>query len=1089
MLPNTAPVKARTNEALFFNEGEYWTLAYMGEFVRLKHTKGLTLISFLLQHPNAEIEVLALMTSMDTSGIPEQSADPRERGRIGAIDRDSGLEARGLGDSGEMLDKEAKKSYWRRLSEARNELTEAKEGGAIDRAETLEAEIEFLTRELKRAVGLGGRDRRYGSISERARLSVTRAIKSALERISDSHRPLGELLKRSIRTGRFCCYLPDPEAPISWRFDGENALATAQGVNHEPLALEDTSPALFEIDTTEFIGRDSEKADILVSLEQANHRRGSIVLISGAAGVGKTRLAAEIGRIASTKGMLVLRGNCYEERETPPYCPFAEILEMALVRPGAPETFRAALGNEVPEWTQLVPHLRHYLPDLPPPPDLPQQPRYYLFNGIAQFMVRATAQRGAVLLIEDLHWADESTLSLLVHLVQRLSDVPVLMLGTYRDAELDLNNPLSKVLGEIRRKHLAKSIRLRGLSEAEVRRMLEALGGQHPPRALTEEIYRETEGNPFFVEEVFKHLKEEGKLFDRSGHFKPDLKISEIEVPQSVRMVIGLRVSRLHDETRRALSAAAVIGRNFTFEVLCAALGAGIDELLTALEEAESAGLITSSWQTREAQFTFSHELVRHSLLGTLSPPRRQRLHLKVVDAIEQVYSGDPDEQVADLANHLWQAGAAADMGKTVHYLGLAGEQAVQRSAYEQALGPLTSALELICKLPDRPSKVRRELEMSMALSLALQASKGLAAPEHEGLNKRMLELSHSLEDRAQAFSVLTLLFSFFLTRGDLASARKTSQDIAEISRDLNAPLFLMHGNLALGMTLFYQGELVSARTNLEQAIAFPREPQSQRSHAADPHILGLCHLAWTLWFLGYSDQALSRIKEAGTLAHEIGEPFGIAYASWFAATVHDLRGEWGSALKLADETLIRAQHQRFPEFVALGTTWRGVAMVSQGSTEQALAEMSDGVTAFFAAGHQLGATALMGNLAKGQLIVGRSDEALATIEKALILADRTGEHFYRSELLRLKGEALLARDAGNRAEACSSFEMAYELAREQRAHSLELRAAMSLGHLMRIEGKQGDARRILAQSFGWFSEGFATDDLNRSRAILNAVN
>ena len=378
------------NRAEFFREGEYWTLAYQGKILRLKHTKGFSLLSLLIRNPNHEFDVIDLVALTErVEGNPTPGVD-REAVRL----------AHSLGDAGELLDKEAKASYRRRITELREELELAKKRDDIERAEAAEEELDFLTQELSRAVGLRGRDRRAGSASERARLSVTRVIRTAVARITSAHRPLGEVLNRAVKTGRFCCFSSRTAGGIEWSFEPTPSAPIQEVVTEEAEELGSAS-GFFDSALTEFVGREAERAALLKILDKIERGAGAMVLITGAPGVGKTRLATEIGAVASQRGMRVLRGHCYEDQDAPPYSPFAEIFEMALSRAGAPAAFRAALGERLPEWIQLIPHLRHYIPDIPPPPEVPERPRYYLFNGLSQFMSRIAADRPLVLLVED----------------------------------------------------------------------------------------------------------------------------------------------------------------------------------------------------------------------------------------------------------------------------------------------------------------------------------------------------------------------------------------------------------------------------------------------------------------------------------------------------------------------------------------------------------------------------------------------------------------------------------------------------------------------------------------------------------------
>jgi len=269
------------------------------------------------------------------------------------------------------------------------------------------------------------------------------------------------------------------------------------------------------------------------------------------------------------------------------------------------------------------------------------------------------------MLFEDVHWADEGTLSLLNHIARSISKIPVLILGTFRDNEVDSGGPLARTLDELLRIHMLERISLRGLSQSAVSEMISALSGKEPTQQVVNLIYSGTSGNPFFVEELFRHLVERGKLMDASGNFRQDLDLTEIDVPQSLRIVIGRRLARLSEEARKILGPAAVIGRSFTFQLLEASTSIDADSLLDSVEEVEKAGLIYSTLGYPEASFQFSHELIRSAVLSDLSAPRRQRLHLNVVSGIERVHANALEDQAGNLAHHLWQAGCAADPDKT----------------------------------------------------------------------------------------------------------------------------------------------------------------------------------------------------------------------------------------------------------------------------------------------------------------------------------------------------------------------------------------------------------------------------------------
>jgi predicted ATPase len=283
----------------------------------------------------------------------------------------------------------------------------------------------------------------------------------------------------------------------------------------------------------------------------------------------------------------------------------------------------------------LLPKLKNILPELPPPLDLPPaQARRHLFNFF-DFAARIASHQPTLMILEDLHWADDSTLSLLDHLAQRLADLPLMVIGTYRDDELNVTRPLAKTLEDLLRGRLAIRVRLKGLPRDEVAAMLNSLSGKSPPAAVVAEIFAETEGNPFFVEELFRHLEEEHRLYDSSGQFRSDLKIGELDAPPSVRLVVARRPARLSNLTQKMLATAAVIGRFFSFEILEASSDGDTNSILACLEEAEKAGLVSSVAENPKVRFEFSHELIRQAVLAALSAERRQRLHLEVAVAIE----------------------------------------------------------------------------------------------------------------------------------------------------------------------------------------------------------------------------------------------------------------------------------------------------------------------------------------------------------------------------------------------------------------------------------------------------------------------
>jgi tetratricopeptide (TPR) repeat protein len=456
--------------------------------------------------------------------------------------------------------------------------------------------------------------------------------------------------------------------------------------------------AATEDQRTPTIGRDAELALLTRLLDDAMAGRGSVALIAGEPGIGKSHLSAALLDAARRRGARALAGHCYEMEGSPPYVPFAEQLEDA-GRQLPRDTFQHALGSEASEIARIMPELRRMFPDIPPPIDLPpEQQRRYLFNAYREFVARLARLSPVVAIVEDLHWADGPTLLLLQHIAQAVAGLPMLIVCTYRDQEVALASPLAATLEFLSRQKVATRLTLPRWSVEEVHRMLAALSGQPPPASLAPVIFEETEGNPFFVAEVFRHLAEEGALFDASGAFLRDLRVEHLRVPDSVRLVVGRRLERLSSGARRVLTTGAVVGRGFPLALLenLEAADAGPDGILDALEEAERARLIESEAPSRTPRYRFVHEIVRQTLIDTMSAPRRQRLHLRIADGIERTFAASLDSHAQALAYHLYNAGAVAPPDKTIQYLSLAAARASAAAAHEEALDHLDKALALL---------------------------------------------------------------------------------------------------------------------------------------------------------------------------------------------------------------------------------------------------------------------------------------------------------------------------------------------------------------------------------------------------------
>jgi class 3 adenylate cyclase/tetratricopeptide (TPR) repeat protein len=453
--------------------------------------------------------------------------------------------------------------------------------------------------------------------------------------------------------------------------------------------------AIVRAPLTAFVERDAERARLRRLVDDTLAGRGRLALVVGEAGVGKSRLVAEIGDEAQARGMRVLTGHCVERGGTPPYLPYVEIIEEAITSPRSSLELWKALGDVAAEIARIAPALRRAFPNIPPPVELPAElGRRYVWNSFGEFIGRAAQGQPLLLTLEDLHWADESSLLLTEYLAPLLPEMPVLVLGTYRDVDVDLDHSLARVIGQLRRQRLVERVNLRRLSFDGVRAMVEALAGQPAPEQLVRLIDRETEGNPFFVEEVYLHLAESGVLLDEHGRVRPDLQLDDVWAPESIRLVLGQRLDRLASSTREVLVAAAVSGRMFSSELVGEVAEASADQLVDAFDEAERARLLAPGRVPGELMF--GHELIRQTLLSDVSAAERERLHLRIAEAISRLYSDDLEAYAGELAYHLSHAGGSADRASLVHYLAIAGERAFDAAAFDDAVGYFEKALSLM---------------------------------------------------------------------------------------------------------------------------------------------------------------------------------------------------------------------------------------------------------------------------------------------------------------------------------------------------------------------------------------------------------
>jgi predicted ATPase len=440
------------------------------------------------------------------------------------------------------------------------------------------------------------------------------------------------------------------------------------------------------------------------------------------------------------------------------------------------------------------------------------------------------------------------------------------------------------------------------------------------------------------------------------------------------------------------------------------------------------------------------------------------------------------------LAHHYTEAGLLV---QAIPYWQRAGQQAIQRSANVEAISHLTKGLEVLKTLPDTPDRAQQELTLQIALGAPLMTTKSYGAPDVERAYARARELCQQVGETPQLFPVLRGLWNFYLMRAELQTAQELGEQLLRLAQSAQDPALLLEAHQALGIALFWLGELTSALAHLEQGITL-YDSRQHRSlaflYGRDPGVTCLSYAAFALWRLGYPDQALKRNHEALTLAWELSHPFSISFSLHFAAALHQFRRERQLTQERAEAVIALSKEQGFAQRLAGGTILRGWVLTEQGQIEEGIAQIHQGMAAWQAIGGKIGRTHWFALLAETYRKAGWAEEGLSVLAKGLAAVHKSGERPWEAELYRLKGELVLTLSGENHAEAEACFRQALDVARRQRAKSLELRAVISLCRLWWQQGKKEEARQLLAEVYSWFTEGFETADLREAKALLEVV-
>lgn len=857
---------------------------------------------------------------------------------------------------------------------------------------------------------------------------------------------------------------------LAWRVLGERA------VNSRFDARRDRKLA-------EFVGRESEVSLLLQRWAMACEGESQIVLLSGEAGIGKSRISQTLLTRISAEPHFLLLWQCSPYFSSSAlYSVVRQLERLAGIAPDD-ATANRALKLEM----ALLPALMNSaalgyllkLLGLPngarlPADQSPQQEKAQTLNALVDLFLGLAAKRPLLLLVEDAHWIDPTTEELLQQAMERMRDARVLMLITCRPEYVpSWGNPAGLMRLVLNRLGQKQSAGLIG----------SVVGGKALPEEVIRQIVKKTDGVPLFIEELTKTVLESGLLRETADRYELVAPLPPLAIPSTLQDSLMARLDRFAP-AKEVAQVGAVIGREFTHSLLIALLPhLAAPQLQEAVDELVSSELVFRRGVGLDAIYTFKHALVQDTAYASMLRARRQQLHTAIARSLEAHFPEIAETQPELLAKHFSEAALAAEA--VPHWL-RAGQQALGRSANVEAVAHLSKGLKALEEVSESHARGQQEANLQIALAQALHAIKGQSAPEVERAYERARVLCERVDDATQLFRVL---LGMFRIHGAGKRGQELVNQLHAIAQRQQDPELLLQAHMALGSCLCIVGRPVAARPHLEEAIA-RYTPRPHHSHVLrsglDPGVVCLSRYSWVMWFLGYPDKALDKSEETLDLARERAHPHSLAMALHFAATLHQFRREVKEVEVLTEQTLSLTAEHGLVQWHAAGRFLQGWGYAMRGHGEDGLTRMREGLASYRATGATLDVPWYLGLLAEVCGAAGRVDEGIALISESLAAVDDA--HFYEADLHRILGELRLkeAEPDVARAEAC--FQQALGLARRHEAKSWELRAATCLARLWRQQGKRTDGQELMRDAYDGFEEGFDTADLREEKALLDTL-
>ena len=838
------------------------------------------------------------------------------------------------------------------------------------------------------------------------------------------------------------------------------------------------------------VGRDEEIGLLLRRWEQSKEGSGQVVCIMGEAGIGKSSLVGGIRRHVTLEHLPRITMRCSQYHQNSVLYPVINHLQrllgfepedsmaekLARLEKGL-EPYTLPLDETVPLLADLF---SITLPDdrYPPLSLSPPQQRQQTLDALNGWMLEEAEHQPLLILWEDLHWADPTSLELLESLIEQAPTSAMLNVLTFRP-EFTLSWPT--------RSHMT-SLTLNRLERPQAEALVTRLAaGKSLPSDVMHHIVTKTDGVPFYVEELTKAVIESGVLQEAENHYVLSGPLNEVAIPATLNDSLMARLDRL-PMVREIAQLGAVIGREFAYDMLHALANLEEPVLQDGLSQLVAHELLYQRGRPPRATYTFKHALVQDAAYQSLLRRTRQQIHEQIAQLLEASFPEVVEAQPEVVAHHYSEA---RQIEKAIGYWQQAGRRAIKRSANQEASRHLHNGLELIAAFPNRMAYAEQELDIQITLGPALMAIKGIGSREVEATYARARELCQHIGATAQIFPVLYGLWRFYHTRATYQTAKELGEQLVTLIQDDPNPARAAQAHHALGFTLLYLGELTAARVHLEQAVTFADrtvEDASTLQSGIAPGVTERNVLAQALWSLGYPDQSLQWSLEVRAKVQELEHSLSLATALFFAARIHNLRREMPAVLEQSTELVRFATDQGFGTWIACGNFMHGVAQVTQGKVEVSLDQMRQSLIDVLGTGSEIFRVPFLIMLADACYKAGQGEEGLAILVEAMAAMEESGRSDEQAEAYRLQGELLLLDDTIDGSEAEDHFQQALEIARRQEAKSFELRAATSLARLWQQQGKQAVAQELLAPVYEWFTEGFDTADLKDAKRLLDEL-